>query len=223
MFYDKLIPLTIELIVGFIILLIGIKIIGKRQVAQITPFDFISAIVLGELLGNAIYDKDITIFHVIYAIAIWTILLYLIEKLTQKSIIIRKAIQGTPVFVIYEGNIEYEVLMKEGLDINELSLLLRQKNVFSVKEIEYAILETNGEISIIKKAEFQDNYNSLHLTLIFEGKIYNNNLKFTKHNKQWLLDKLHQYNINDINDVLFAEWSIIDDDLYIQMFKKTGK
>ncbi len=76
--------LTVELLIGFFALLVVTKLLGKTQITQLTPFDFISALVLGELVGNAIYDKEIHVTYVLYAIFVWTVLISTIEKITQK-------------------------------------------------------------------------------------------------------------------------------------------
>lgn len=76
--------ITIELLIGFFVLLIATKILGKTQISQLTPFDFISAIVLGELVGNSIYDPKIKVWSILYSVFVWVILIYTIEVITQK-------------------------------------------------------------------------------------------------------------------------------------------
>ena len=76
--------LVVELTIGFAALFLMTKILGKTQFAQITPFDFISALILGEMVGNAIFDEDVTIWKVLFAILIWAVLIYSIEVLSQK-------------------------------------------------------------------------------------------------------------------------------------------
>ncbi len=208
--------LTIELFLGFIGLLIAVKIIGRRQFQQISPFDFISAIVLGELLGNAIYDNEVSILHVLYAIAVWTVLLFVTEKAVQKSRKLRRAVEGSPVLLIDKGVINYQVMSKERLDFVELLSLLRDKGV-TVREVEYAILEHNGLITIIKKPPYDQVTKKdlnialgpvlLNIPLIIEGEIIAANLKHAGHDEAWLQGTLKQQQINDINDVLYAEWN----------------
>ncbi len=209
--------ITIELIGGFIGLLIAVKIIGKRQISQITPFDFISAIVLGEILGNAVYDKDINLLYIAYAIIIWVLLLYIIEKVSQKSIKLRNMIEGTPTFIVKEGKFDFEKIKKEGLDFAEVLSLLREKDTFSIQDVDYVILETSGDISIVRK---NNNLPVLTLPIILDGQILKENLRFSKHDENWLLDKLKQFQANDIKDVLYAEWNI-NDDIYVQKRENT--
>lgn len=212
--------ITLELTVGLIGLLISVKIIGKRQVQQITSFDFISAILLGELLGNAVFDDEATTFHVLYAIAIWTLLLYLIEKITQKNRKARGIIEGTPRFIIRKGLVDYNVLKKENLDFTELLSMLRMNNAFSIRHIDYAIIEPTGDITIIKKSDYEQVTRSdlnlksqpspLNLPLIIDGEIDYGNLRALGHNKKWLDHNLEYLNVKNIKDVVYAEWNIID-------------
>jgi uncharacterized membrane protein YcaP (DUF421 family) len=209
--------LTIELLLGFIGLLIAVKIIGKRQVQQVSPFDFVSAVVLGELLGNAIYNMETNIFHVIYGIGVWTLLLVLIEKIVQKSYKARRLIDGTPKLVIKKGQIDYQVLKKEKLDLQELTSLLRGQNTFSIREVEYAIIEPSGVITVIKKPEYQNVIKSdlsiaappaqVTLPLILDGKVDYNNLRASGRDENWLKKSLKKQNINSIADVVYAEWN----------------
>lgn len=217
--------LTIELFFGFIALLLAVKIIGRRHVQQISPFDFISAIVMGELLGNAIYDDETNIFHIIYAITLWAVLLYLIEKLTQKSHKFRNVIEGSPVLIIKKGVIDYHVLTKEKLDFTELLSLMRNKGIFSVREVEYAIVEPSGIITVIKKAPYdsvnksdlniQPPPSSINLPVILDGKIERNNLKLLGFDEQWLNNQLLAQNITGVTNVMYAEWNT-SEGLYIQ-------
>lgn len=225
MFESVYFQLTVELFFGFIGLLIAVKVIGKRQVQQVSPFDFVSAIVLGELLGNAIYSSETTIFHILYALAVWTLLLLGIEKIVQKSRKVRNVIEGSPKLIIKNGLIDYQVLKNEKLDFVELTSLLRGKEAFSMREIEYAILEPNGVITVIKKPAY-DNVKKLdmniasqpavlNLPLIIEGKIESKNLLAAGYDETWLLQNIQLQNVQNIEDVLYAEWNQ-SDGLYIQ-------
>ena len=217
--------LSIKLFSGFIALLISLRLMGKRQISQITPFDFISAVILGEIVGNTIYDNNSSIFHLIYGIVFWTILILLIEKFTQKMYKYRDTVQGSPVFVIKKGQIDFEVLNKEKLDFGELISLLRAKDVFSIQEVDYAILEPSGVISVIKKPLYAQPTNkdlnikisgtSLNLPLVLDGDIVFENLKVIDHDEDWLIRKLNKSNINNVSEILYAEWNS-HDGLYIQ-------
>ncbi|HOV68798.1 MAG TPA: DUF421 domain-containing protein [Clostridia bacterium] len=208
--------LTLELVVGFFALFVVTKITGKEQINQITPFDFISAIVLGELLGNAIYDHEVKIWSILYALAVWGTLKLIMQKTTQKFRRTRKLLEGDPAIIVRNGQIDYNVLKRERLDINELMCLLRQKDVFSVREVEYAILEQSGNISVLKKSKYSVPTNSdmnlpekpicLPVSIILDGEIVHDNLKAIGFDTPWLLSQLKAFGINDVEDVFYAEY-----------------
>lgn len=212
MFFD----LTIELVIGFFALLAITKFLGKTQINQVTPFDFISALVLGELLGNAIFDENVNIGYILYAIFVWACLIFIIEKATQKLRRTRKLFDGDPAIIIRNGQIDFNVVKKEKLDINELLSILRQKDVFSIREVEFAILETSGLISILKKSKYStptiEDLNLaqkpvyLSIGLILDGEIIHNNLKVIGFEEKWLQEQILMYGVQKIEDVFYAEW-----------------
>ncbi len=212
----KFVHIIIELTLGFVALFIITKIIGKRQISQITPFDFISAIVLGELLGNAIYDEDIGLIHIISTLLLWGILMLTVEMITQKSLKTRGLLEGNPSIVIRNGMIDRNELRKNRIDINELQNLLRQKDVFSVREVEYGILEADGKVTVLKKPKYaQPTLEDLNLkqkpvylpvTLISDGEVLWDNLRDSGHNEKWLENQLNMHNIKDVKQVFYAEW-----------------
>ncbi len=125
---------AIELVCGLFILFVILKFLGKTQFSQLTPFDFISALILGELVGNAVYDHEIKIKEIIYASLLWGLLIYLIELITQKLKGTRKFLEGEPNIVIHNGKLKYEMLKKNKLDINQLQSLLRQAGCFPYRK-----------------------------------------------------------------------------------------
>ncbi|NRF02669.1 DUF421 domain-containing protein [Bacillus subtilis] len=207
---------AVELVCGLGILFIILKLLGKTQFSQITPFDFISALILGELVGNAVYDHEIKIKEIIFASLLWGVLIYIIEFITQKMKSSRKFLEGEPNIVIRKGELQYKVLKKNKMDINQLQSLLRQAGSFSIQEVEYAILETNGMVSVLPKSDFDKPTNkdlqvpsksvSLPITLIIDGELVRDNLKEAGVDEQWLKQELKKKNIDKTEDVLFAEW-----------------
>lgn len=216
MIMSSFIQLTIDISLGFIALLAVSRFIRKTQIKEITPFDFISAIVLGELLGNAVYDEKIKIWSVLYALTLWSIFIYVVELITQKYRRSRKIIEGEPAIIIRNGQIDYNVIKREKLDINELLGMLRQKDTFSIREIEYAILEQGGGISILKKSSYdQPKAEDMNLpnkpvylpvSLILDGEVLTKHLEAIGFSDEWLIKQLHQFNIRKFEDVFYAEW-----------------
>ncbi|WP_437182681.1 DUF421 domain-containing protein [Shouchella shacheensis] len=213
---ESYISLTRELIIGFFALLLLTKILGKNQITQLTPFDFISALVIGELLGNAIYDDEIGLHYVLYAITIWGLLMYGIEMLTQKIRATRGLLEGTPSVVIAKGRIQFKELKRNKLDLNQLQHLLREKGVFSIREVEYGILETNGSVNVQKKPAFatptnqdlslQPQARGLPVMLIMDGEVITESLTLLSLSEEWLQGELLERGIASPKAVLYAEW-----------------
>nr|WP_085509173.1 DUF421 domain-containing protein [Thalassobacillus devorans] len=214
----------IEASFGFAALFLLTKVLGKSQFNQITPFDFISAILLGELVGNALYDPDVGVLQIGFAILTWGVLMYVTELITQKLKGTRGFLEGQPSIVIHKGKIAYDELKQNKLDINQLQHLLRAKDVFSIQEVEYAVMETDGSISVLKKSMDQNPTRSdlnlapqptpLPMAFISDGEVLWDNLKEAGFDKNWLLTQLQQQEITDYTDVLFAEYKE-GEDLYV--------
>lgn len=208
---------TIELVVGFFVLLIAAKLLGKTQISQLTPFDFVSAIVLGELVGNAIYDSDVKVWSILYAVFVWVILIYTIEIITQKWRKTRSVFEGNPSVIIRNGYIDRKQLNVNQLDINQLLQMLReQKDIFSIREVEYMILEPNGQISVLKKPKYasptvedlslKQKAVYLPISLISDGEVVKDNLKEAGFDEDWLFKQIQRRGITRFKDVLYAEW-----------------
>ncbi|WP_231593199.1 DUF421 domain-containing protein [Rossellomorea marisflavi] len=209
--------IAVELIVGYFALLILTKVLGKTQITQISAFDFISALILGELVGNSLYDNKISVFQVLTAILIWGALIFVTEFFTQKSRKFRHLMEGTPAIVINKGIINYTVLKKNHLDLNQLQHLLRAKDIFSIKECEYALLESNGTLSVIKKPLYDQVQRqdlslplkkaTLPMSLIMDGEIVYDNLKIVGEDDRWLQTEISRQGFASPKDVLLAEWT----------------
>ncbi|UOR13103.1 DUF421 domain-containing protein [Halobacillus amylolyticus] len=207
----------VEIIFGFVALFLVTKVLGKTQITQITAFDFISALVLGELVGNALYDDEVGIAKIAFAVILWGILIYLTEMITQKFKGTRSLLEGSPSLVIHEGKIMKQQLKKNKLDINQLQHLLRTKDVFSIKDVQFAVLETDGTISVLKTSDKQTPTKkdlnlplsavSLSSIFISDGEVLWDNLKESGFDESWLKTELRNQNISRVDQVLMAEYT----------------
>ncbi|MFD2924127.1 YetF domain-containing protein [Halobacillus naozhouensis] len=223
----KIIYLTTELLVGFILLFIIVKFVGKKIISQITPFTFIASIVLGELLGNALYDHKIGVFYIIYSLSLWGVLLFLVEYLGQKFLPFRGVSEGKPSALIKNGVVDREKLKKNHMNLNQLQSLLRQSETFSIREVAFCYLEANGSISILKKTKYQKTTQgdfgmpvaSVHVpvTLIRDGKILQDELADLGVDEAWLQTQLTAQGVYDPQSILIAEW-LEEDGLFVQTY-----
>lgn len=222
----NLVYLTMELFTGFFLLFLLIKILGRKIINQITPFTFIAAIVLGELLGNAIYDEKISVGYIIYAMSVWAILLVVVELLGQRFLKLRKVFEGKPSVLIQDGVVRRDQLKRNRMNINQLQSLLRQSETFSVREVAYCYLEANGSISVLKKSPKQKAQQEdlnlpeqpvyVPITLIRDGELLSDELDEIDQTKEWLTLQLQAQGIEDYRKVFLAEW-LEGNGLFVQL------
>lgn len=210
----------LDILFGFFALFILTKVLGKTQISQITPFDFISALLLGELVGNALFDEKAGIPEIGFVLVVWGAFMYIQELLTQRFKRTRYFLEGAPSIVIYRGKLIRDEMKKNKLDVDQLQHLLRTKDVFSLKEVEFGFLEPNGDISVLKKSDYQNptrkDFNLpkeqviLPTTLINDGEIIYDNLKEENLEESWLIQQLKLQGFDRIEDVFHAEYDKIE-------------
>lgn len=184
---------------------------------QITPFDFIAAIAAGELFGNALFDPEAGIPHIAVAIITWGILMLIVEKLTQKFKRTRGFLEGKPSVIISQGEIQYEDMKVNKMDFNQLMHQLRANNVFSLAEVDYAIIEADGSLSVLKKSAYQtptrddlklkEQPNPLPVSFILDGEIIEDNVINCGKSLEWLRDEIKKQGFDTAADVAYAEWT----------------
>lgn len=216
----------LEVVFGFVALFVMAKVLGKTQIRQLTAFDFISALLLGELVGNALYDEHIGISHMALAIVTWGGLMYVTEFITQRFKGSRALLEGKPTIIIRKGNLDREAMKQNRLDINQLLHLLRLKDVFSIKDVEYAILENDGTVSALEKTraqaptrkdlKLQDEKVYLPITLINDGEVIKDNLAEINRDEAWLKEQIKQHNVKSIKEIFYAEYQE-EEPLHIQL------
>lgn len=212
--------MTVKIIVGLVALLIVIRLLGKKELAQITPFDFVYILVLGGLLEESVYDDMVTVWQVLYAIGLWAVLIYLIEKIVQRFDKTRPAIKGEPSVIINNGELDLKQMKDNKLESEQLRTLLRQKGIFSIREVKYAILEPSGQLSVMQQEKaspvtaemlsIQPKENTLAHLLVDEGRIEDKILKNIGKDEDWLKQELAKLGYRDISKLYYVEWSETD-------------
>lgn len=210
---------------GFFVLLILTRLIGKKQLSQITMFNYITGIALGNIAGDMVVHRDINLADGIMGLVLWTLLAIGIEYLALKSSKTRILLDGEPTILIKDGRLIEKSLISNRLNIDDLTMLLRDKGIFSIQEADYAILEPNGKLSILKKMEYENTVKSdFHLhkkrkflpaELIADGKLVKKNLEEAAVSEEWLRNKLREKGAAGYDEVLYAELQE-DGSLYVQ-------
>ena len=190
-------------IVLYLIVLIVMRLMGKRQIGELQPFELAISIMIAALASVPMSELGIPLTNGIIPILGLLVMDLLISWLNMKSINFRKIVCGKPSILIYRGKIDEKVLRKERFTINELQERLRGDDIFDIGDVEYAILETNGEISVITKPEknnvtledmkIQAEYTGIPYDLVVDGKIMHKNLKVIGKDEKWLDNELKKF------------------------------
>lgn len=189
----------------YILVLVVMRIMGKREIGQMQPFELVIAIMIADLASVPMSDTGIPITNGIIPILALLLFQLIISIMNLKSIFLRKVICGKPRILIYRGKIDENALKKEKITINELQERLRQKSIFTIGDVEYAILETSGEISVIQKPEKRNtipedfnitpDYEGIPYDLVIDGKIMHDNLKQIGRDEKWLQKQVEKFKI----------------------------
>lgn len=192
-------------IILYIIVLIVMRLMGKREIGQLQPFELAISIMIADLASIPMTEIGIPIFNGIIPILGLLVMHLIISVINLKSLKARGVICGKPNILIYRGKINEKALKKERFTINELQERLRGNNVFNLGDVEYAILETSGEITVIQKPEkrtttpedfnITPEYEGIPYDLVIDGKIMHENLKAIGKNDEWLKKQVQKFNI----------------------------
>lgn len=189
----------------YIIVLIVMRLMGKREIGQLQPFELAISIMIADLASIPMTDTGVPISNGIIPILGLLVMHLVISVVNLKSIKAREIICGKPRILIYRGRIDEKALKKERFTINELEERLRGNNVVNLGDVEYAILETSGNITVIQKPEKRNtipedfnivpDYEGISYDLVVDGKIMDENLKKLGKNYQWLKKQVEKFNI----------------------------
>lgn len=214
-------------VISFFTLLIFTRILGKQQISQLTFFDYILGITIGSTASSLTTDLTSRAWPHWVGLLTWTAAVLLLQVITIKWRKASKFIDGEPTIVIQEGKIMEETMKKMQYRMDDLYEQLRQKEVFDVMEVKLAILEKDGQVSVLKKPEFcQVTIQDLNLPtrdkgmateLIYSGIVIEENLKQMNHDRKWLCDELKKHNINAPSEVFFLTVNS-DGTLYIDKY-----
>lgn len=192
-------------IVLYIIVLIVMRAMGKREIGQLQPFELAISIMIADLASIPMTEIGIPITNGIIPILGLLVMHLLISLINLKSIKLREIICGKPRILIYRGKIDEKALKKERFTINELQERLRGDNVMNLGDVEYAILETNGEVTVIQKPEkrgtivedlnIEPTYEGIPYDLVIDGKVMYKNLQSIGKNYNWLKKQVEKFDM----------------------------
>jgi len=197
----------------FFLLLYLTRLLGKKLISQLTFFDFVAGITLGSVTANTLTGRVPLVIGIVSLIA-WSGLTLLIDLLVLKSLPARKIIDGEPTIVIQNGKILDWNMRRNRYNLDDLMTQLRSKNIFDPAQVEFAILEPDGKLSVLPKAQYQPltpadlkmsmAYQGLATVLVKDGVVMERNLRRNNLTEDWLMTELKRRGIENVSDVFYA-------------------
>ncbi|CUH97473.1 hypothetical protein P22_3604 [Propionispora sp. 2/2-37] len=206
---------VIRSVISFVILLLLVRLMGKQQVAQLTFFDYVVGITIGSMASTLSVQVNEDLLSTLAGLATWTILAILLAILSLHSVWIRKMVDGEATVVVENGKILEDKLKQIRIPIEQLISELRTQGVFNITDVEFAMFEPGGKISIQKKSQKQPvtpgdlnistKYDGLPTNLILDGIVLQDALHSLNLTKAWLEHQLSKQNIQDITEISLAQ------------------
>ena len=207
----------LKLIIGLLVLTFTLRLLGKSTIAQLTPYDLVYIIVFGGIIDSTFYDDNIGIIPFMFSALVWTLSIYIIESLVRKSRGLRVFFRGAPDRIIENGKLNMKLFKKNNLEMEQLRIILRQKGIFSLKEVKDIYLEPDGTFSVNQYMNYKPTTNrdfniekeeeAHNILLIDEGKIETRALSYIDKTAEWLLDEMLKLGIKDVSEISYCEWS----------------
>ncbi len=196
------------------VLLLLMRIMGKREIGALSPFDLVVTIMIAELAALPMENPEISMVDALVPIFTLTVAEITVSYITLKSETMRVLLTGTPTVIIRGGEIIESEMRRTRYNLSDLMMQLRLKGISNITDVEVAILETNGELSVIPKSQqrpvvpadigVETEPEGLPLVLIADGVVNESNLRYAGLDYGWLMAQLRERNIDSVEDVLLA-------------------
>lgn len=210
-----IVVVIIRSIVAFFWLLVMVRLTGKQQMSELTFWDYVVGITIGSIAATTSVEVNQNTLSTLIGMSVWAGLAILLGYLTIHSVWIRKVAEGEATVVIENGRILEKNLARIRVSIDDLLAQLRTKDVFEIREVEFALFESNGDLSVLKKSQNQPltpsdlnmptGYAGLPTTLIEDGTVLMDALKSMKLSRAWLEHQLAIHGVHDYRNVSLAQ------------------
>lgn len=199
--------------VSFVLIMIIARIIGKHTITQLTYHDFVSSITLGALTANIAFNTYFKTWLLIASLLTFSGIAYIIAYITMKNRTLRKWFSGKPTVLIEGGKVLEHNLRKLKFSLDTLNQELREKDIFNIEEVEYAIIELNGKLSVLKKPEYRtvtrkdlslpQVKDQFPIEVIMDGKVISENIQKSGISSTWLTQQLEKRKL-DVEQICYA-------------------
>lgn len=206
-----------KLIIGLICLLIVVRILGRKSLAQMTPYDFVYTLVLGGILEESLYDDKVNLLHLMMGVALWGILIFSLESVSTRNEWLNKLFKGEPSVIVYQGKLVMPALERNKLEMEQLRALLRMQGCYSLKNAEHMIMETGGQVSL---TTYDQDDQTITLLLVDEGAVEKKVLENHNLEEKWLIEELANLGHHTLENIIYAEWSK-ENGFYVVPYEET--
>lgn len=224
--------IAIRTLILYALVIFALRLMGKREIGQLQPFELVVLLMISDLAAIPSENVGIPLMAGIIPILVLVLTSILLSYIELKSERARGILNGTSSILIERGKIMERELVRNRLPLSDLVEELRMKSIANIADVDYAILETNGQISVLTKSlkrpvtpedlMLQPHYEGLPIVLIMDGKLNRANLAHASKDLAWLDEEIKKYKLNGIEEVLFASLDS-SGDLYLQEKQKYGK
>ena len=224
-----MLTLVIRAAVIYIIVLIVLRIMGKRQIAEMQPYELVATLIIADLACIPMTEITVPLLHGVVPLLTLVVVNFFISLISVKSVIFRRLINGKPIIVIDPDGIRYKELKALNMTLNDLYEGLRVAGYFSAADVYYAIVETNGSLSVLpisqknpptaEDLKVKTTDSGINLLLVNDGKIIKENLKHFNLNEDFLFNSIKKHNIKDIKNVIIYS---INNKGQVYLQEKTG-
>ena len=195
------INIAIKLVLGLLSLVMVINFTGKGNLAPTSASDQVQNYVLGGIIGGVIYNDNIGLLQCMIILMIWFCLVLSLRWLKANSDFFKKAIDGQPTLIISKGKLDTEACRNAGLTAHDIMFKLRSHNVYSIRNVKQAILEQNGQLTLVMSGEENPRF-----PLVTDGTIQLQALDSIDKTEDWLMERLKEQNVESVSDVFLAEY-----------------
>ena len=195
----------------YILAIVSVRVMGKRQIGELQPSDLVVTLLISQIISIPIQDTDIPLVNTLIPIFLLVGFEILTSVFNMKSIKFRTFMQGKPVVIINDGNLNQKLLKVLRFTIDDLLEALRQKDIFDISQVQYAVVETNGQISVLLKAEYdtvtKEDLNlepepqGFKCTVVIDGKIVTQDFQICNMNKS-KVHKIAEKEKIEIKDIM---------------------
>lgn len=201
-----------RVLIVYLFVLLYLRLMGKRQLGEMQPFELVITLIIADIATLPMTQTSMPLLFSLIPLTALVVLHFIVSLISRKSITLRRVINGKPVVVVSPKGIEFEALKELNMNFDDLMQGLRSCNFYKIEDVEYAIVETNGTISVIPKSECSPVVNadmninlppaSLPLNIIAVGKVIKENITLAGIDNNFLQDVFKQANIKEKKEVL---------------------